>query len=43
MICEVCQKNITNTILDRVLSDREKAIKRMNKRSNHGKKEKYCK
>ena len=32
-------KEIINNLIDRVLSDREKAIKQMNKRSNHANKE----
>ena len=39
MICDICQKSITDTILERVLADREKAIKRMNRRSSYGKEE----
>jgi|TARA_R100000781_G_scaffold70835_1_gene44399 hypothetical protein len=38
MICEVCQKQITDKILEKVFADREEAIKRMNQRSKNGNK-----
>jgi hypothetical protein len=35
MICNKCKKKIRETIVQRVLADREAAIKRMNKRSKN--------
>ena len=33
MICEICHKKIVNNIVDKVLSDRTKAINKLNERS----------
>ena len=35
ILCEECGKILLQNTLDRVLLDRERAIKRMNQRSNH--------
>ena len=40
IICEECGKIILKDRIDNILADREAAIKRLNKRNNHGYKEK---
>ena len=35
MLCERCYKIVTNKKLEKILADREAAIKRMNERSNN--------
>ena len=34
MLCERCYKIVTNKKIEKILADREAAIKRMNKRSD---------
>ena len=39
MLCERCYKIVTDKKLEKILADREAAIKRMDERSNNVKKE----
>ena len=40
MICEKCRKEMIVTLVDKVLAEREIAIKRMNERNNYASKSK---